>query len=68
VYSGKYFQVKANSMEPIAFSHHPNETTLADLNDMKQLLLDRSHQAKILVEDFRGKKYATKRFLFRENA
>ncbi len=67
VYSGKFFNVKPAAVESIVFSHHPDETTLAELNDLKQLLLDRRHKARVVVRDFRGKRYATARFLFRED-
>jgi hypothetical protein len=67
VYSGKFFNVKPAAVESIVFSQHPDETTLAELNDLKQLLLDRRHKARVIVGDFRGKRYATARFLFRED-
>jgi hypothetical protein len=68
VYSGKYFDVKPASVQSVAFSHHPNETTLTELHDMKQLLLDRTHKARIIVKDFGGKTHSTAWFTFREDS
>ncbi len=66
VFIGKFWRVKPAAIEQLTFSQHPELTNLAQLQELRQIFLDRHRSGYVEIEDFRGRKTRTKPFVVRE--
>jgi len=62
LYTGKYWRVKPTSIQEARFSQDPNQTTLAQLQKLRNLMEDRRHKAVVVIEDYLGDEIRTSEF------
>lgn len=66
LYSGKYWRIKPTSIEQLRFAQDPRETTLAQLQKVRDLIDDRRHKAVITIQDYIGNQISTDEFDLRD--